>query len=499
MNYPNFFDKTLLEKRELLINENFNPYPYEFQQSHKIEKIISDQEVLIDKEENVSIAGRVWSMRTAGKAFFIDIKDNSGKIQLYVSINNVDEKTWKLLTALTDIGDIIFIEGKLFITRTGELTIQVATASMLSKSVVRLPVSKESETDSYYQVKDSEIVYRERYLYWNIDEQAKALMLLRSKIISKIRFWMNNNGFLEVQTPTIEMIYGGAEARPFETKIWALDNQKAFLRISPELYLKRYIVGGFDKVFTICQNFRNEGIDKSHNPEFTMMEWYEVGSDYYKQMERFENLTEYLVKELYNGNTAIQYGDKIIDFKVPWRRLSVVEAIKEYAGIDVLEMTLEELRVWMKDNNVDFQEEDSKGILIVQIFEERCEQHLVQPTFVTDHPVEISPLTKERRGMPGFVERFEPFANAMEIGNAYSELTDPVEQFERLWEQRNRSNKEGDFENHPLDYDFIKAIGIGMPPTGGVGFGVDRIIMLLTNTQTIRDIIPFPMMKPSAK
>lgn len=496
MMYPNYFDKVLLKKREQLLTEGYNPYPYDYKVLHKTQDVKEQQEELMAKETMVSLAGRVWSIRTAGKALFLDLKDDTGKIQLYVSVNHVDEKAWRLLSSLTDLGDFIFITGELFLTKSRELSIRVGRAYMLSKSVVRLPISKETEDDIYYQVKNPEILYRERYIYWNIDDSARKLMVSRSRIISLIRNWMNSEGFLEVQTPTIEMVYGGAEARPFETNIWALDSQKAYMRISPELYLKRFIVGGFDKVFTICQNFRNEGIDKSHNPEFTMMEWYEVGTDYVRQMERFENIMEYLVKELHNGQTEIPYGDKMLDFKTPWKRLRLVDAIRHYVGIDVINMALGELQAWMTGMNLLYDEKDSKGILMVQVFEELCEQHLIQPTFILDHPVEISPLTKEKRGMPGFVERFEPFVNAMEIGNAYSELTDPVEQYERLFQQQVRRVKDGEYENHPMDFDFIKSMGIGMPPTGGVGFGIDRIIMLLTNAASIRDIIPFPLMKP---
>jgi lysyl-tRNA synthetase class 2 len=273
-----------------------------------------------------------------------------------------------------------------------------------------------------------------------------------------------------------------------------LDNQKAYLRISPELYLKRYIASGFPKVFTICQNFRNEGIDKSHNPEFTMMEWYEAGTDYVRQMERFEQLISYLAKEIY-GTMVITYQGRTIDLTPPWRRLSMTDAINEEIGKDVLQMDINDIESYMSAHNIDFFEGQPKGMLIAHLFEALCESKLIQPTFVIDHPLEISPLTKSKRGKPGFVERFEPYINCMEIGNAYSELTDPVEQFERLASQREIKTGD-DFENHPVDYDFLKAVGVGLPPTGGVGIGIDRIIMLLTDSPTIRDIIPFPMMKP---
>lgn len=496
MKNPDFFDNNLLSKREILIQEGYNPYPYDFSTSHKVGDVISKAQQLIDEGSTVQLAGRIWAIRTAGKAFFMNLKENFDTIQLYVKKENVSEKTWRLLTSLSDIGDFISISGKVFRTKTNELTIDLSDAAMLSKSVVRLPVAKQTEAKAFYEVKDPLIQYKERYIYWSVNDEAKRLMLLRSKIISLIRNWMEREGFLEVQTPTIEMVYGGAEARPFETKIWALDKQKAYLRISPELYLKRYIVSGFDKVYTICQNFRNEGIDKSHNPEFSMMEWYESGTDYLAQMERFEKLVEYLVVELH-GKTSIVYQGKTIDFKTPWKRLSVLDALREFEGIDALQMSKGEMADWMKGKGLEVHGTNTpKGILIVQAFEELCEHRLIQPTFITDHPVEISPLTKAKRGLFGFVERFEPFVNAMEIGNAYSELTDPVEQFQRLADQRDITNKEGDYENHPLDFDFVKAMGVGMPPTGGVGLGIDRIIMLLTNAASIRDIIPFPMMKP---
>lgn len=495
MKYPDFFDQILLNKRERLISEGYEPYPYDYNITHKINDLKSDADNHITKKTVIKISGRIWSIRTAGKALFMNIKDDTDNIQLYAKLESVGEKTWKLLTTLTDIGDFVYVSGLLFYTRTNELTLDISEAQMLSKSVVRLPVSKETNDKKYYEVNDPEIQYRERYIFWNINDEAKKLMLMRSKIISLIRNWMELEGFIEVQTPTVEMVYGGAEARPFETNIWALDRQKAYLRISPELYLKRYIVAGFEKVYTICQNFRNEGIDKSHNPEFSMMEWYETGTDYVAQMERFEKLVEYLVLQLH-GTSKIIYQDKLIDFKTPWKRLSVVDALKEYENIDPISMTHQELYDWLVKKGVKVDLETPKGVLIVEAFEEFCEKHLIQPTFVIDHPKEISPLTKEKRGLPGFVERFEPFVNAMEIGNAYSELTDPVEQFERLAEQRDFKNRDGDYENHPIDYDFVKAIGIGMPPTGGVGIGIDRIIMLLTNAASIRDIIPFPMMKP---
>lgn len=493
-NYPDFFDAELLRKREELCQQGYTPYPYDFIATHKVIELCKNEKSLTDASTVVTVAGRIKSQRNMGASRFMDVYDETGKIQIYLNKSNLDSRNWNLLANLLDLGDYVLISGNVFRTRTGELSIKAVELQVLAKSVVRIPYGKEDKEQGYYQLNDPEIMYRERYLYWTLNGEARNLMELRSRIITAIRNWMTKEGFMEVQTPTVEMIYGGAEARPFETKIWALQNKNAFLRISPELYLKRYIVGGFPKVFSICQNFRNEGIDKSHNPEFSMMEWYEVGTDYNFQMSRFETLVADIAKEVL-GSTIINYQGVEIDLAPPWNRLSVVDAIAQYVGLDVLKATAEELENFLAERNIKFPSGSAKGILIASIFEQFCEKHLIQPTFVIDHPIEISPLTKTKRGQPEFVERFEPFIFSMEIGNAYSELTDPVEQYNRFKQQKDVGSGE-DFETHPLDYDFIKAVGIGMPPTGGVGLGIDRLIMLLTNSKSIREIIPFPMMKP---
>lgn len=492
--YPDFFDEIMLQKREELIKMGINPYPYEYKRTQSIIEIAENEIKLSDSTILSSIVGRVTAMRLMGKSLFFDLIDDTARIQIYAWKSDFSESDWKVLTKLMDIGDYMNISGFVFRTRMGELTIHAQQSNIVCKSVVRIPFGKSTDEREYNEVVDAEIKYRERYIFWQTNLEYRKKIEMRFRIISLIRQWMEKEGFLEVQTPTIEMIYGGAEARPFSTNIWSLNNQKAFLRISPELYLKRYIAAGFSKVFTICQNFRNEGLDKSHNPEFTMMEWYEAGTDYVRQMERFEKLTAFLALELF-GSTTIEYQGTQIELSAPWRRLSMTDAIKEYVGIDVLQMSTDEIETYMIENQIEFNKDQPKGFLIAHLFEELCEEKLIQPTFIIDHPIEISPLTKTKRGMPGFVERFEPFINCMEVGNAYSELTDPVEQYERLAAQRDIKTGD-DFENHPIDMDFIKAVGVGLPPTGGVGFGVDRIIMLLTNSSTIRDIIPFPMMKP---
>lgn len=502
------FDQNKLNKREKLLARGASIYPYDFKGAEKIGNILAKVAQAEAASQGIefptTIAGRVWSVRVMGKSVFVDLRDDSGKIQLYFTKNNFSEEQWELLPLL-DLGDIIGVQGKTFRTRAGELSVKVEAFSILSKSVVPIPMGKETEDKVFYRVADEESKYRERYLHWLLDAPDAERIRNRSRIVSAIRRRMEDAGFLEVVTPTIEFIYGGAEARPFKTNIWALGNREAFLRISPELYLKRYIVAGFDKVFTICQNFRNEGIDHSHNPEFTMMEWYEAYTDYEFQMQRFENLVADVCEEVC-GSKRVTFQGAEIDFTPPWERLPMLAALQRYAGIDASSMPDEELKQELEHRELPLPEPFSWGIAVVKLFEATCEEHLIQPVFILDHPVEISPMTKAKRGDARLVERFEPFAAKMEIGNAYSELNDPVIQLERFVDQRQRqrqptpeenaTEKKKDYLDNPLDADFIKAIGCGMPPTGGVGLGVDRIIMLLTDSANIRDIIPFPMIKP---
>lgn len=517
------FDGLRARKREELLTAGVDPYPYSYEGAQPIAGAIQFAQDLKEDGKNletddhlVRIAGRVWSKRKMGKAAFWDVRDSTGKIQVYMRRDVLGDDAWGLMASL-DLADIIGVSGKLFYTQTGELSIEAATLTVLCKAVVNVPIGKETEDRTYYQLSDVETKYRERYLSWILDEVDRERMRQRGRVISVIRNWMENEGFLEVQTPTIENVYGGAEARPFKTEVWALNHQQAYLRISPELYLKRYIVAGFDKVFTICQNFRNEGIDYSHNPEFTMMEWYEAFTDYERQMERFENLTAHVCEEIH-GSTKIKYQDDVIDFTPPWRRLTVLEGLREIGGIDADKMPAEQLWKEMDKRGLERKGEIPWGIAVMELFEELCEESLVQPVFVMDQPVDISPLTKIKRGDPRLVERFEPHCAGMEIGNAYSELTDPIVQLERFLDQKERAaaeakaatqnetdatgskrSKEQAYEDHPIDSDFVKAIGCGMPPTGGVGMGIDRMVMLMTNAATIREVIPFPMIKPKGK
>jgi lysyl-tRNA synthetase class 2 len=376
------------------------------------------------------------------------------------------------------------VEGFVFKTKKGELSLHCKGFKMLCKTLEPLP-------EKYHGLSDVEIKYRHRHLDLITDLDSREVFLKRSRLIAEVRSWLNSRGFLEVETPTLQPVYGGAAAHPFSTHHRALD-MKLYMKISPELYLKRLIVGGFEKVYEIGKNFRNEGIDRTHNPEFTMLEWYEAYTDYNYQMKQFEELVSHLAVAI-NGTTKVVYQGKEIDFTPPWRRLTVYDGIREYANFEVEGMPADMLFKKCKELGSDMEKPASRGEMIMEIFELAAEPHLWQPTFVMDHPIEISPLTKRHRKNPDLVERFEPFAANMEIGNAYSELNDPEEQYERLKEQE--AKRVTDEEAHPMDEDFVHAIDVGMPPTGGVGLGIDRIVTILTDRPSIRDIILFPTMK----
>ncbi len=486
------FDEELLEKRQQLIESGTNPYPYGFERSHDLTAVRDHQEALLDKE--VRLAGRVVAYRGKGKMIFADISDAKGRLQVMFRKNHYDEAGWDVVRRKLDLGDWVGVKGPLFVTKMGELTVEAIEAELLSKTVVRVPIPKSKDDKTFFQLADAETKYRERYLHWITAPEARGILEERAKIIARVRSFLDGRGFLEVTTPTIELNYGGAEARPFTTQIRALSNQSAYLRISPELPLKRFIVGGFERVYTICQNFRNEGIDRSHNPEFTMLEWYEAFTDYHYQMEQFETLVS-TVAEQVTGSMKVEYDGKALDFTPPWRRLTVLDGLKEH-GIDASNLGEDELREEFKKRKLEVPKPFSWGHAIAALFEELVEPTLEQPTFVCDHPVEISPLTKSKRGDDRLVERFEPLVMGMELGNAYSELTDPVEQRRRLEDQREMGPDVEGVKHHPIDNDFLKALACGMPPTGGVGLGIDRLVMLLTNCHTIRDVIAFPMMKP---
>lgn len=464
-----------------------NPYPYSFNRTASLEEIktqFNEIEIGEAKEDHrFRVAGRLMTKRPMGKATFFNIQDQNARMQIYCKTAELSEKDQVAFKQM-DIGDIVGVEGYVFKTKKGELSLRIDQFEMLCKTLEPLP-------EKYHGLTDIEQKYRLRHLDLIMNEDSRRVFETRSKIIREIRNFLDKRGFLEVETPVLQPLYGGAAAYPFSTHHRALD-MKLYLKISPELYLKRLLVGGFEKVYEVSKNFRNEGIDRSHNPEFLLLEWYEAYTDYLYQMTQFEELVAHLAKTV-TGSTVVKYQDRELDFTPPWPRLTVVDGIKKYVDIDVTEMSAEQIFDVLKSKGADIEKPLSKGEMIMELFEHEVEKHLWQPTFVMDHPVEISPLTKIHRDKPGFVERFEPFAAQMEIGNSYSELNDPEDQLQRLKEQE--AKRVVDEEAQPMDDDFMHAIDVGMPPTGGVGLGVERIIMLLTNQTSIRDTIFFPTMK----
>lgn len=439
--------------------------------------------------KTVSLAGRMMSKRVMGKASFCSIQDLQGNIQSYVAKDSVGEESYKDFKKL-DIGDIIGIKGEVFKTKTGEISIHAAEVTLLSKSLNPLP-------EKFHGLTNTDLRYRQRYVDLIMNEDVKDTFIKRSKILASIRNYLNGQGFLEVETPMLVANAGGAAARPFETHFNALDEDFK-LRISLELYLKRLIVGGLERVYEIGRVFRNEGLDTRHNPEFTLMELYQAYTDYHGMMDLTENLYRHVAQEVL-GTTKITYNGVEMDLGKPFERITMVEAVKKYAGVDFDEIhTLEEARAAAREHHVEFEERHKKGDILSLFFETFAEEHLIQPTFVMDHPVEISPLTKRKPDKPEYTERFEFFMNGWEMANAYSELNDPIDQRERFKAQEELL-AQGDEEANTTDEDFMHALEIGMPPTGGIGFGIDRMCMLLTDSAAIRDVLLFPTMKPIDK
>ena len=433
----------------------------------------------------VSIAGRMMSKRVMGKASFCNIQDLQGNIQAYVARDNVGEDEYKLFKKM-DIGDIVGIKGDVFRTMKGEISIHVTEITLLSKSLQILP-------EKYHGLTNTDTRYRQRYIDVIMNEEVKDTFIKRSKIISAVRRYLDGQGFMEVETPMLVSNAGGASARPFETHFNALDEDLK-LRISLELYLKRLIVGGLERVYEIGRVFRNEGLDTRHNPEFTLMEIYQAYTDYNGMMDLTENLYRYVAQEVL-GTTKITYNGIEMDLGKPFERITMVDAVKKYSGVDFNEIhTLEEARKIADEKGVEYEERHKKGDILNLFFETFVEEHLIQPTFLMDHPVEISPLTKRKPSDPDYVERFEFFMNGWEMANAYSELNDPIDQRERFKAQEELL-AQGDEEANHTDEDFLNALEIGMPPTGGIGFGIDRMCMLLTNSAAIRDVLLFPTMK----
>jgi len=512
--------KRRFEELEEIKKLGINPYPHRFDVNSNSKEVIdnfkdpeTEEETVKLKETLVSVAGRIMAIRKMGKATFCHIKDETGRIQIYIKKDDIGEEAYNVFKLL-DIGDIIGVTGYVFRTKTGEVSIHAISYQLLTKSVRPLPVVKEEVTESGEKIihdafADVELRYRQRYIDLIVNENVKDTFIKRTKIIQSIKRTLESKGFFEVETPTLQTVYGGANAQPFVTHHNTLDID-LYLRISNELFLKRLIVGGFDRVYEFVRDFRNEGIDRTHNPEFTQVEWYQAYGDYFDSMNMFEEVVEKACLDIH-GKTKIMYGDTELDFKRPWKRLRMTDAVKEKTGLDILSMKKEEIINYMDKNDIEYDPKisHSKGLLIANLFEVTCEEDLIQPVFIYDFPIDTTPLCKPLREYslkqleeiekdPEQVilaERFEPYVFKWEMGNSYTELNDPVLQRKLLEEQVERG-RGGEKETHPLDEDFINAIEIGMPPTTGVGLGVDRLVMLLTNSHSIRDVIFFPLMRP---
>ncbi len=482
----------LIESRKKKLEElkrlKINPYPYSYDAKNSSVEILEKYANLANEqktEDKVSIAGRIMTFRDIGKVTFMHVQDQNGQIQIYFQADAM--KDYGLIKSL-DLGDIIGVKGTVFKTKRGEITVFVKEFDVLAKCLRPLP-------EKYHGLQDTELRHRYRYLDFISNEQSRKNMILRSRIINEIRNYMNKKGFIEVETPILQQVYGGAAAKPFKTRHNAL-NTDLFLRISPEIYLKKMIIGGFERVYEIGKNFRNEGIDHQHNPEFTMIEAYQAYADYNDMMKLTEDLIRTAAKKAL-GATRIVVGEgRAIDLEVKFKRMTMKQALKEYVNIDVDKYSEDQLKDLVRTYNLEYHGDLTYGGVMAVLFEELVEDKLIEPTFITDYPIEVCPLTKKHRKDHRLTERFELFINGIEIANAYSELNDPVDQFERLKKQEEQRFADEQGEFHPMDKDFVKAMEYGMPPTGGVGIGIDRLIILLTGNNSIREIISFPAMKP---
>lgn len=478
------------EKMSNLRDQGIDPFGQRFERTHTSQQLISEYDELTKEqlEENeipVSLAGRIMTKRGKGKAGFAHVQDLTGQIQLYVRKDAIGEEQYEIFSSV-DIGDLVGVEGVLFKTKVGELSIKVKDFTLLTKALRPLP-------DKYHGLKDIEQRYRQRYLDLITNPESKQTFISRSRIIQSMRRYLDNHGYLEVETPMMHSIAGGAAARPFVTHHNALD-MELYMRIAIELHLKRLIVGGLEKVYEIGRVFRNEGVSTRHNPEFTMIELYEAYADYKDIMALTENLIAHIAQEVL-GTTKIQYGDQEVDLTPEWTRLHMVDAIKQYTGVDFWgETSVEEARALAKEHGVEITEHMQYGHIVNEFFEQKVEEQLIQPTFIYGHPVEISPLAKKNAEDPRFTDRFELFIVAREHANAFTELNDPIDQRERF-EAQLKEKEQGNDEAHEMDDDFIEALEYGMPPTGGLGIGIDRLVMLLTNAPSIRDVLLFPHMR----
>ena len=506
MEYLGLSEQEILRREALkeLINLGINPYPApEFKVTTNTKDILDrfSDDNLPEDLKDISIAGRMMSRRIMGNASFAELQDEKGRIQLYFRRDDIcegEDKTMynQVFKKLLDIGDIIGVKGFAFRTQMGEISVHVKDFTVLSKSLHPLPIVKEKDGKVYDAFSDPEQRYRNRSMDLIVNPQVKEAFIKRTMLTNSMRQFLNAKGYLEVETPILQPMYGGAAARPFKTHHNTLD-QTLYLRIADELYLKRLIVGGFDGVYEFAKDFRNEGMDRFHNPEFTQMELYVAYKDYNWMMDLVEEMVEKIAIDT-NGSTKVQVGENIIDFKRPWKRYTMFEAIEHFSGIDISKMGEAELREVAKKVGVEVDDSMGKGKLIDEIFGECCESKLIQPTFITDYPIEMSPLAKKHRSKEGLVERFEAVCNGKEICNAYSELNDPVDQRYRF-EQQLLLAKRGDEEAMMLDEDFLTAMEIGMPPTAGLGIGIDRLSMIMTNSVSIQDVLFFPQMRPEKK
>ena len=462
---------------------NGEAYSYNFDRSHTVEELQEFDEGNEDElpEQEFSTAGRVMEIRSFGELVFLDLRGEREEIQIIV---RDDEELLEEVESLYR-GDIIGVEGTLTYTDKGEFSLMLQDLEVLSRGIRHVP-------KEHFGVEDEELQYRNRALHLITDMDARDTFRTRSQIISEIRDFLGDREFMEVETPTVQPVYGGAAAEPFTTHVNALD-QEHYLNISPELYLKRLIIGGYERLFEITKNFRNESIDTTHNPEFTMMEIYQAYADYEDMMELMEQLYEQVAIEA-TGSAEVEYQGEVLDFSAPWPRMTMREAIQEYGGFDVQELSDEEIRERMEEHGVELDSDYEQGLAIAELFEEVAEENLIQPVHIIDHPEETTPLCMQHRNEEGLIERFESFAAGMELCNAYTELRDPIRQ-RNLFEEEQRRQEEGDDEAHPIDMDFVEALELGMPPTGGLGIGIGRMVMLMTDQESIRDVLLFPMMK----
>jgi len=483
------------EKLEKLAALGVNPYPYRFEKDSRIPDLLKDFDSEIESEEHVgpefSIAGRIHTIRVMGKAAFCHVRDEFGQMQVYVQRDRVGDESYALFKLL-DIGDVIGVRGTAFRTKTGEATLRAREFALLAKSLHPLPVVKEREGQVFDAFTDKEARYRQRYVDLAVNPDVREIFRVRARVISAMREFLDGRGYLEVETPVLQPLYGGALARPFTTYYNSLD-RNFFLRIADELYLKRLLVGGFEKVYEICKDFRNEGMDKFHNPEFTMLEFYEAYSDYRDLMNFAEELFRHVAVTAL-GKTEVTYQGVTVDFGKPFRRARFFDLLKEATGHDLLGKELRELGEIAKSKGVDVTKEMGEGKLLDEMMKSLVRPHLQEPTFIYDYPLSLSPLAKKHREDARLVERFQPFALGFELGNAFSELNDPLDQRARF-ESQKRLRESGDEETQPLDEDFLNALEIGMPPTAGMGIGVDRLVMLLTDQPSIREVILFPQLR----